>query len=80
MGSRRRSTGRASPPISAEKITEYLGVAHGWLYMIFLVTAFLLPIVAVFFDANLDGFEWIGLALVLGYLATRLKMPPLVGY
>ncbi|WP_182525128.1 DUF3817 domain-containing protein [Nocardioides dongkuii] len=23
-------------------ITEYLGVAHGWLYMIFLVTAFLL--------------------------------------
>jgi integral membrane protein len=25
-----------------ETITEYLGVAHGWLYMIFLVTAFLL--------------------------------------
>lgn len=25
-----------------ELITEYLGVAHGWLYMIFLVTAFLL--------------------------------------
>ncbi|GAA2017874.1 DUF3817 domain-containing protein [Nocardioides kribbensis] len=25
-----------------EDITEYLGVAHGWLYMIFLVTAFLL--------------------------------------
>ncbi len=25
-----------------EAITEYLGVAHGWLYMIFLVTAFLL--------------------------------------
>ena len=25
-----------------EWITEYLGVAHGWLYMIFLVTAFLL--------------------------------------
>jgi integral membrane protein len=25
-----------------ETITTYLGVAHGWLYMIFLVTAFLL--------------------------------------
>ena len=25
-----------------ESITTYLGVAHGWLYMIFLVTAFLL--------------------------------------
>ena len=25
-----------------EEITTYLGVAHGWLYMIFLVTAFLL--------------------------------------
>ncbi|HEY1133136.1 MAG TPA: DUF3817 domain-containing protein [Nocardioides sp.] len=25
-----------------EGITHYLGVAHGWLYMIFLVTAFLL--------------------------------------
>jgi len=25
-----------------EAITSYLGVAHGWLYMIFLVTAFLL--------------------------------------
>lgn len=25
-----------------EDITHYLGVAHGWLYMIFLVTAFLL--------------------------------------
>lgn len=25
-----------------EGITQYLGVAHGWLYMIFLVTAFLL--------------------------------------
>ena len=25
-----------------EAITEYLGVAHGWLYMIFLITAFLL--------------------------------------
>lgn len=27
---------------AGEGITEYLGVAHGWLYMIFLVTAFLL--------------------------------------
>ncbi len=25
-----------------ENITEYLGVAHGWLYMIFLVSAFIL--------------------------------------
>ena len=25
-----------------EAITHYLGVAHGWLYMIFLITAFLL--------------------------------------
>ena len=25
-----------------EAITQYLGVAHGWLYMIFLVTAFML--------------------------------------
>lgn len=25
-----------------EAITEYLGVAHGWLYMLFLVTAFVL--------------------------------------
>ena len=25
-----------------EAITTYLGVAHGWLYMVFLVTAFLL--------------------------------------
>lgn len=25
-----------------EAITEYLGVAHGWLYMIFLVSAFIL--------------------------------------
>ncbi len=25
-----------------EAITSYLGVAHGWLYMIFLVTAFML--------------------------------------
>ena len=27
---------------TGEWITQYLGVAHGWLYMIFLVTAFLL--------------------------------------
>lgn len=27
---------------AGEAITEYLGVAHGWLYMIFLVTAFVL--------------------------------------
>jgi integral membrane protein len=27
---------------TGEWITEYLGVAHGWLYMIFLVTAFML--------------------------------------
>ncbi len=27
---------------TGEWITTYLGVAHGWLYMIFLVTAFLL--------------------------------------
>lgn len=27
---------------TGEFITHYLGVAHGWLYMIFLVTAFLL--------------------------------------
>ena len=27
---------------AGELITAYLGVAHGWLYMIFLVTAFLL--------------------------------------
>jgi len=33
-GTRLQSTG--------EWITQYLGVAHGWLYMIFLVTAFLL--------------------------------------
>lgn len=30
------------PQLTGEWITEYLGVAHGWLYMIFLVTAFLL--------------------------------------
>jgi integral membrane protein len=28
--------------LTGEWITTYLGVAHGWLYMIFLVTAFLL--------------------------------------
>jgi integral membrane protein len=27
-----------------EAITEYLGVAHGWLYMIFLVSAFVLAL------------------------------------
>lgn len=27
-----------------EAITEYLGVAHGWLYMIFLISAFLLAL------------------------------------
>ena len=27
---------------TGEWITEYLGVAHGWLYMVFLVTAFVL--------------------------------------
>ena len=27
---------------AGEWITTYLGIAHGWLYMIFLVTAFLL--------------------------------------
>ena len=27
---------------AGEAITEYLGVAHGWLYMIFLITAFML--------------------------------------
>ena len=31
-----------SPQHVGELITQYLGVAHGWLYMIFLVTAFLL--------------------------------------
>ncbi len=30
------------PQQLGEWITTYLGVAHGWLYMIFLVTAFLL--------------------------------------
>lgn len=30
------------PQEMGEWITTYLGVAHGWLYMIFLVTAFLL--------------------------------------
>ncbi len=31
-----------SPQLTGEWITQYLGVAHGWLYMIFLVMAFLL--------------------------------------
>ena len=30
------------PQHTGEWITTYLGVAHGWLYMIFLVTAFVL--------------------------------------
>jgi len=30
------------PQSTGEWITQYLGVAHGWLYMIFLVMAFLL--------------------------------------
>ena len=30
------------PQRLGEWITSYLGVAHGWLYMIFLITAFLL--------------------------------------
>lgn len=32
----------SGPQQLGEDITHYLGVAHGWLYMIFLVTAFLL--------------------------------------
>ena len=32
----------SDPQQLGEWITSYLGVAHGWLYMIFLVTAFLL--------------------------------------
>ena len=32
----------STPHRVGEAITTYLGVAHGWLYMIFLVTAFLL--------------------------------------
>ncbi|MBD8868002.1 DUF3817 domain-containing protein [Nocardioides sp. MJB4] len=32
----------SDPQRFGEAITTYLGVAHGWLYMIFLVTAFLL--------------------------------------
>ena len=32
----------STPHEVSEAITTYLGVAHGWLYMIFLVTAFLL--------------------------------------
>lgn len=36
-------TGEGTDPQQlGEWITSYLGVAHGWLYMIFLVTAFLL--------------------------------------
>ena len=30
----------SGPQVVGEQITTYLGVAHGWLYMIFLVTAF----------------------------------------
>nr|WP_281363789.1 DUF3817 domain-containing protein [Nocardioides daedukensis] len=32
----------SDPQQVGEAITTYLGVAHGWLYMIFLITAFLL--------------------------------------
>jgi integral membrane protein len=32
----------SAPHDVGEAITTYLGIAHGWLYMIFLVTAFLL--------------------------------------
>ncbi len=32
----------STPHEVGEAITEYLGVAHGWLYMLFLVAAFLL--------------------------------------
>jgi integral membrane protein len=32
----------STPHEVGEAITTYLGVAHGWLYMIFLVTAFIL--------------------------------------
>lgn len=32
----------STPHAVGEAITSYLGVAHGWLYMIFLVTAFIL--------------------------------------
>ncbi|HEY9565980.1 MAG TPA: DUF3817 domain-containing protein [Nocardioides sp.] len=32
----------SDPQQVGEAITSYLGVAHGWLYMIFLITAFLL--------------------------------------
>ena len=32
----------SAPHDVGEAITTYLGVAHGWLYMIFLVTAFVL--------------------------------------
>ena len=34
--------GRRPPAASASAITTYLGVAHGWVYMIFVVVAFLL--------------------------------------
>ncbi len=36
------ATDGSDPQQTGEWITSYLGVAHGWLYMIFLVTAFLL--------------------------------------
>ncbi len=36
------ATEGSDPQQVGEWITSYLGVAHGWLYMIFLVTAFLL--------------------------------------
>ena len=32
----------SNPQVAGEWITSYLGIAHGWLYMIFLVTAFVL--------------------------------------
>lgn len=32
----------SGPQQAGEWITTYLGIAHGWLYMIFLVTAFIL--------------------------------------
>ena len=36
------TTDGSSPQQLGEWITTYLGIAHGWLYMIFLVMAFLL--------------------------------------
>ena len=36
------ATTGTTPQQLGEWITTYLGIAHGWLYMIFLVTAFLL--------------------------------------